>query len=378
MKPLVQQSELAEAASVPWAPGGSDSVGVRDEALRLARACHARADDEALLVRRVEQSLATGDPELVYSALVDAFIGLPGSARGQRSALLKRARSILPPSQHAFLERRVPAGLSATEPIPDARASVLTGGFIGTAQLVVPAPAPQHARTAQRVALPGAAVPAAPEHPPASASARPEASTTPERRSGRTHRRAWRIRAAAGALALAAVVALLVVALTGRQGDEQQLTSPSPTAVAESAEALAPSSSSVPEAPARTSTPVRQARAVTFLRSWMALLAEPGSAGAAGLFPPGSAQHQAVVEVLGQLAANGHAVVFRDPVLREGSSEADGRTETVTLAWSAVELLDRNGIAVEQLSGPGTISFRLEFESERPDARVVATAVAGT
>ncbi|WP_208028206.1 hypothetical protein [Rhabdothermincola sediminis] len=339
----------------------------RAEALRLARRCLAPGADAALLVHRVTQSLDTGETELVYSALVDAFIGLPVSARGQRKALLKRARGVLSPELHTFLEQRVQAGLAPTEPIPDAPTAVLTKGFTGTAQLVHPNLAGDQIRRRELAAVDLGEPPPAPADGPA-APARIDPPAGPPRRRLATV-------AAVAAIALAAVVG---AAVAGR--GPQDVRSPgarpsSPESSVTHPIVPAPASSPVPEVAARGAT----TRGEAFLRSWVALLAEPASGRAASLFPPGTPQYQAVVDVLGELNTSGHAIRLREPGLRaEPKRVGSHRVERVTLSWSAVDLVGEGGALVRELAGPGQLTVDVEFESEDPDARAIATRVVGS
>lgn len=54
------------------------------------------------------------------------------------------------------------------------------------------------------------------------------------------------------------------------------------------------------------------------------------------------------------------------------------RVETVTLSWSAIDLVGEGGVVVRELGGPGQLTVDIEFESEAPGAGAIATRVVGS
>lgn len=194
--------------------------------------------DAGQLVERVEHARALADRDAVFSALVDAFIGLAPGAVAERRELLHLALPHLDGQRQRFLAEHVPAGLDPRTATPEAPLSVLTMGTTGTVPLILRSPS-----ALREEALGGSARPETPSaDPPGAAPTAPVAEA--DRRPRRV--RAWLIGAAA------AVVVLISVAVVLQNRDSDRPTPDARTASGPSTLAPTTAASSVPLPPTTT------------------------------------------------------------------------------------------------------------------------------
>jgi hypothetical protein len=88
-------------------------------------------------VQRINLSLAKGEGDDTYGAVLDLFIVLGHKGLPLRRRMLHSAKRLLTKEQHQALHRHLENGVRATDAMPCAGSSMLGKGITGTDQLVV-------------------------------------------------------------------------------------------------------------------------------------------------------------------------------------------------------------------------------------------------
>lgn len=109
---------------------GADLAG-GDSVEQLARRVLRTPDDARLHLARVQGLVDAGQPDELYGAVVDFLIATGTTAERLRTTVLTGAAPALGPERTAALRQHLPAGLTATDPIPPAPCSVLHLGVTG-------------------------------------------------------------------------------------------------------------------------------------------------------------------------------------------------------------------------------------------------------
>lgn len=87
-------------------------------------------------VQRINHSIAAGDPENVYGAVLDLFIVLKDKGQPLRSRILHTAQPLLPKFCYTHLLRRLKKGISEQDTVPPSDVSVLSRGHLGLHEVV--------------------------------------------------------------------------------------------------------------------------------------------------------------------------------------------------------------------------------------------------
>lgn len=87
-------------------------------------------------VQRINHSIAAGNSEHVYGAVLDLFIVLKDKGQPLRSRILRNAQPLLPKPCYRHLLRRMEKGISEQDALPPSDVSVLSRGHLGMHEVV--------------------------------------------------------------------------------------------------------------------------------------------------------------------------------------------------------------------------------------------------